>query len=134
MTDWDFEHPRPEPREPYASVAADLEADGQVELARVVRAWTFFSAHRREELVESTALFRGDCPRLSGSVWSAVDALERDGSESAFELASVLETWAARREWDRRAIAHGALDTLRQEAVEAEWRRLHPPHPARRKA
>ncbi|MEO0660747.1 MAG: hypothetical protein AAFZ87_04350 [Planctomycetota bacterium] len=134
MTDWDFELPRPESPEPYASVAADLEADGQVELARVARAWTFFSDHRRDEIVDIDRLLRGDVPRQTGPVWSAVDALERDGTTTAFELAWVVETWAARREWDRRAIAHGALDTLRQEAVEAEWRRLHPPHPARSKA
>ncbi|MEL6429080.1 MAG: hypothetical protein AAFR54_07860 [Planctomycetota bacterium] len=134
MTDWDFELPRPEPREPYASVAADLEADGQVELARVVRAWTYFSTHRREELVEWTKRFIGEVPREEGPIWSAIDSLERDGAFAAFELGCVVETWAARPEWARRAIAHGALDTLRQEAVEAESRRQRPPHPARKKA
>lgn len=133
MTDWDFELPRPESPEPYASVAADLEADGQVELACVVRAWTFLSTHRREELVEWARRCRVECRQQRGPVWSAIDALERDGSET-FELTTVLRTWAARPEWDRRTIAHGALESLRQEAVETEWRRLHPPHAVRRKA
>ncbi|MEO1696306.1 MAG: hypothetical protein AAFU73_03355 [Planctomycetota bacterium] len=132
MSNWDFELEQPEPTEPYASVATALEADGEHQLATVARAWPFFSDERRAGLRDRPGLNvrPGDA---SFAAVAAVLVLQRSGDQQAHDLAWVVESFGSRYVWECAQIVHGAVDTLRQEAVAAEYRRLHPPHRARRK-